>query len=110
MHIDLCGPMSEDSLGGSKHFLLIVDDFSRFMWVYFLTRKSETLLTFIYWGTHAEKESRHKVKAVRSDHGSDFTSHGFVDFCLGLGIRQELANVGTPRRMGLLMSRRIKRC
>ena len=52
VHTDLCGPMSEDSLGGSKYFMLIVDDYSRFMWVYFLTRKSETLSTFICWRTH----------------------------------------------------------
>ena len=43
VHIDLCGPMSIDSLDGSKYFMLIVDDYSRYMWVYFLTHKSETL-------------------------------------------------------------------
>ena len=37
VHTDLCGPMSEDSLGGSKYFMLIVDDYNRFMWIYFLT-------------------------------------------------------------------------
>ena len=102
VHTDLCGPMSMDSLGGSKFLMLIVDDYSRYMWVYFLTHKSETLSTFICWRSLAEKESGHKLKAVKSDHGSEFTSRGFVDFCSGLGIRQELANVGTPSENGVV--------
>lgn len=42
------------------------------------------------------------MKAVRSDHGSELTSHGFVDFCSGSGIRRELANVGTPSENGVV--------
>ena len=54
-------------------------------------------------GDHfAEKESGHKLKAVKSDHGSEFTSHGFVDFCVDSGIRRELANVGTPSESGVV--------
>ena len=30
LHIDLCGPSSIESIGGSKYILVIVDDFSRF--------------------------------------------------------------------------------
>ena len=35
LHMDLCGPMRVSSLGGKKYVLVIVDDFSRFMWVNF---------------------------------------------------------------------------
>ena len=35
IHIDLCGPSSIQSVAGSKYLLVIVDDFSRFTWVYF---------------------------------------------------------------------------
>ena len=38
LHIDLCGPSSIESIGGSKYILVIVDDFSRFTWVFFLKR------------------------------------------------------------------------
>ena len=62
--------MSKASLGGSKYFMLIVDGFSGFMWVYFLSSEFDTLATFIYWKTLDEKESSHTLKAVCSDHGS----------------------------------------
>ncbi|MCO5593844.1 hypothetical protein L7F22_047862 [Adiantum nelumboides] len=102
VHTDLCGPMFVDSLGGSKYFMLIVDDYSRFTWVYFLTHKSEALSTFICWKAHVEKESGNQVKAVRSNHGSEFTSHQFVDYCASFGIRRELSNVGTPSKNGIV--------
>ncbi|MCO5592506.1 hypothetical protein L7F22_046509 [Adiantum nelumboides] len=100
--MDLCGPMSVDSLGGSKYFMLIVDDYSRFTWVYFLTHKSEAISTFICWKAHVEKESSNQVKDVCSDHGSKFTSHQFVDYCASFGIRRELSNVGNPSKNGVV--------
>jgi hypothetical protein len=36
LHIDLFGPVAYLSIGGSKYGVVIVDDFSRFPWVFFL--------------------------------------------------------------------------
>jgi hypothetical protein len=35
LHIDLFGPVAYLNIGGSKYGLVIVDDFSRFTWVFF---------------------------------------------------------------------------
>jgi hypothetical protein len=42
LHMDLFGPVDYLSIGGSKYSLVIVDDFPRFTWVFFLQDKSET--------------------------------------------------------------------
>ncbi|GJR26533.1 integrase, catalytic region, zinc finger, CCHC-type containing protein [Tanacetum coccineum] len=42
LHMDLCGPMRTASINGKKYILVIVDDFSRYTWVYFLRSKDET--------------------------------------------------------------------
>jgi hypothetical protein len=42
LHMDLFRPVAYLSIGGSKYGLVIVDDFSRFTWVFFLQDKSET--------------------------------------------------------------------
>ncbi|KAI3729740.1 hypothetical protein L6452_18405 [Arctium lappa] len=50
LHMDLCGPMRTQSLGGKKYVLVIVDDYSRYTWVKFLRSKGETpevLITFL---------------------------------------------------------------
>ncbi|GJS21992.1 integrase, catalytic region, zinc finger, CCHC-type containing protein [Tanacetum coccineum] len=43
LHMDLCDPMRVASINGKKYILVIVDDFSRYTWVYFLHSKDETL-------------------------------------------------------------------
>ena len=41
VHIDICGTMQTRSLGGAYYFLLFTDDFTRFSWIYFLSKKSQ---------------------------------------------------------------------
>ncbi|GJV73089.1 retrovirus-related pol polyprotein from transposon TNT 1-94 [Tanacetum coccineum] len=42
LHMDLCGLMQVESINGRKYVLVIVDDYSRYTWTYFL-RDSENL-------------------------------------------------------------------
>ncbi|GJW57152.1 retrovirus-related pol polyprotein from transposon TNT 1-94 [Tanacetum coccineum] len=43
LHMDLCGPMRVASINGKRYILVIVDDYSRFIWVKFLWTKDEAL-------------------------------------------------------------------
>lgn len=43
VHADLCGQISPTTLGGCSYFLLVVDDYSRYMWVEFLRTKDQAL-------------------------------------------------------------------
>ncbi|GJX39914.1 integrase, catalytic region, zinc finger, CCHC-type containing protein [Tanacetum coccineum] len=43
LHMDLCGPMRVASIKGKKYIRVIVDDYSRYTWVYFLGTKDEAL-------------------------------------------------------------------
>jgi hypothetical protein len=36
LHMDLFGPVAYISIGGNKYDLVIIDDYSRFTWVFFL--------------------------------------------------------------------------
>ncbi|GKF09629.1 retrovirus-related pol polyprotein from transposon TNT 1-94, partial [Tanacetum coccineum] len=58
LHMDLCGPMRVESINGKKYVLVIVDDYSRYTWTYFLRSKDETpgvlidFLTLVQRGLH----------------------------------------------------------
>ena len=39
LHIDLCGTLAIESLHHKKYILVIIDDYTRFMWVFFLRLK-----------------------------------------------------------------------
>ncbi|GKC12788.1 retrovirus-related pol polyprotein from transposon TNT 1-94 [Tanacetum coccineum] len=41
IHIYLCGPMRVESINGKRYILVIIDDYSRYTWVYFLRTKDE---------------------------------------------------------------------
>ncbi|GJR32889.1 integrase, catalytic region, zinc finger, CCHC-type containing protein [Tanacetum coccineum] len=42
LYMDLCGPIRVASINGKRYILVIVDDYSRYTWVYFLLSKDET--------------------------------------------------------------------
>nr|GEW21031.1 retrovirus-related Pol polyprotein from transposon TNT 1-94 [Tanacetum cinerariifolium] len=41
LHMDLCGPMRVETVNEKKYILVVIDDYSRFIWVKFLRSKDE---------------------------------------------------------------------
>nr|GEU90937.1 retrovirus-related Pol polyprotein from transposon TNT 1-94 [Tanacetum cinerariifolium] len=46
LHMDLCGPMRVESINRKRYVLVVVDDFSRYTWVFFLRLKDEASENF----------------------------------------------------------------
>jgi hypothetical protein len=67
LHLDLFGRPSYDSLGGRKYCLDIIDDYSRYTWVHFLKKKSETQQRVIDFANEAQRQHNAKILAIRSD-------------------------------------------
>jgi len=40
------GPVKQASISGRKYLVTFIDDFSRYVWIYFMKKKSETLSKF----------------------------------------------------------------
>jgi transposase InsO family protein len=72
LHMDLFGPLAYISIGGSKYCLVIVDDYSRFTWVFFLQEKSQTQEIFKKFLRHAQNEFGLRIKKIRRDNGTEF--------------------------------------
>lgn len=53
-HLDLLGPMKTPSDSGYQYAVIVVDEFSRFTWVYFLLHKSEVFSKFIQFKMQVE--------------------------------------------------------
>eukprot|EP00253_Pinus_taeda_P013271 PITA_13271 len=64
-------------------------------------KKSETYSKFCEFKALVKKESRKKVKALRSDNGDEFISGKFKDFCSAEGIRRELIAPHNPQQNGV---------
>ena len=61
--------MAYISLGGNKYGFIIVDDYSRFAWVFFLRDKSEVQGIFKKFVRRAQNEFDVKIKRVRMTMG-----------------------------------------
>ena len=55
IHMDLLGPTKTNSLSGNHFIFILVDDFSRFTWVFFLEYKDEVFSRFHVFGRRVEK-------------------------------------------------------
>lgn len=54
VHSDVFGPVKQSSIGGMKYMVTFTDDFSKFVWVYFMKEKSETFSKFKQFKAEAE--------------------------------------------------------
>jgi hypothetical protein len=66
VHTDVWGP-ALPSVNNSKYYVSFIDDYSRYVWVYFLRSKSDVEKIFLQFQKHAETMLNTKVKSVQSD-------------------------------------------
>ena len=69
IHGDICGPIQPSIVGGRRYYFLLIDDYSRLMWVAFLKEKSGAFQHFKIFKNLGEVESEEKVKCFRIDRG-----------------------------------------
>nr|GEZ90381.1 putative ribonuclease H-like domain-containing protein [Tanacetum cinerariifolium] len=102
LHMDLFGPTSVRSINKKYYCLVIIDEYTRFSWVYFLEHKSDTFLILKNFITLMENQFNHKVKAIRCDNGTEFKNANLIEFCGSKGIRQDYSNARTPQQNGVV--------
>jgi transposase InsO family protein len=102
LHMDLFGPIAYISIDGSKYYLVIVDDYSRFTWVFFLQEKSQTQDTLKGFLRRAQNEFELRIKKIRSDNGIEFKNSQIEGFLEEEGIKHEFSSPYTPQQNGVV--------
>ncbi|KAK1670539.1 hypothetical protein QYE76_058698 [Lolium multiflorum] len=98
LHLDLFGPSHYDTLGGSKYGLVIVDDYSRYSWVFLLKSKDETYKEFIIFAKKAQRMYEAEIKVIRTDNGTKFKNYTMQEFVDDEGIKHEFSAPYTPQQ------------
>jgi transposase InsO family protein len=98
LHMDLFGPIAYISIGGSKYCLVIVDDYSRLTWVFFLQEKTQIQETLNKFLRRAQNEFGLRIKKIRSDNGTEFKSSQIEGFLEEEGIKHEFSSPYTPQQ------------
>jgi transposase InsO family protein len=80
IHMDLFGPIAYISIDGNKYDLAIIDDYSRFTWMFFWQDKSKTQEVLKKFLKRAQNEFDAKVKRIRSDNDTEFKNTKVEDY------------------------------
>ncbi|WVZ02380.1 hypothetical protein V8G54_023186 [Vigna mungo] len=75
LHMDIWGPCFTSSMHGHKFFLTIVDDDTRFTWIFPMTNKVETRQLIVNFIAFAENQFNSHVQIIRTDNGVEFSMH-----------------------------------
>jgi hypothetical protein len=102
LNMDLFGPVAYLSIDGSKYCLVIVDDYSRFTWVFFLQEKSQTQETLKGFLRRTQNEFGLGIKKIRSDNGMEFKNSQIEGFLEDKGIKHEFSSPYTPQQNGVV--------
>jgi transposase InsO family protein len=108
VHTDVMGPFPVNSRGGARYLVTFVDDYSGYVWVEFLERKSEVFdkikqfvvkhstsqckVDGVVWGCD--------VQQLRSDNGGEYRNRRLTTFCKTMGITQQFSEPYTPEQNG----------
>ncbi|KAJ1692656.1 hypothetical protein LUZ63_009354 [Rhynchospora breviuscula] len=90
------------SLSKKRYVYVVVDDYSRFNWVFFLAHKEEAFDYFVKFSNRVENEKGLKISRIRSDHGREFENAKFDELCIEKGYKQEFSAPRTPQQNGVV--------
>ncbi|GJU80457.1 copia protein [Tanacetum coccineum] len=103
--MNLCGPTRVALINGKKYILMIVDDYSRYTWVYFLHSKDETPEIIKKCIAQAQLNYKAKFCKIHTDNGIEFKNATLEAHYEKLGIMQQFSTTQTPQQNGVVERR-----
>nr|GEX58964.1 putative ribonuclease H-like domain-containing protein [Tanacetum cinerariifolium] len=101
LHMDLFAPTFVKILMKKMYCVVVIDDYNRFTWVFFLATKVETSCILKSFITRIENLVDHKVKVIKCDNGNEFKNREMNQFCEMKGIMRQFSVSRTPQQNGV---------
>ncbi|PKU66399.1 Retrovirus-related Pol polyprotein from transposon TNT 1-94 [Dendrobium catenatum] len=101
IHSDVWGPAPSASASGLLYYVIFVDDYSRFTWLFPMYHKSDVYPIFTMFKTNIENYTSRKIKCLRTDGGGEYMSKQFTTFLQHHGIQHQVSCPHTPEQNGV---------
>lgn len=105
LHMDLFGPILAMSLGGMKYTLVIIDYYSRYIWIIFLKTNYQTSPHLINTLKHLQNEKSSTIYRIRNEQGMYFANISLKTYLDDFGIKHEFLAARWPQQNGVVERR-----
>jgi hypothetical protein len=105
IHSNIFGLMNVRARHGENYFIIFIDDFTLFGYVYLISHKFKALDCFIRYTNLVENKLSTKIKALRTDRGRNYLSEQFNFFYDEKSIARQLTIPYTPQQNGVAEKR-----
>ena len=99
-HSDVWGPSSVSSIGGSRYFVVFVDDYSRYSWIFNMKHHSELLQVYSNFTKMVETQFSKRIKIFQSDNALEYIQYAFQVVLHSYDTIHQLTCPGTSQQNG----------
>ena len=100
LHSDVWGSAPLSSMSGFRYYVLFVDDYSRYSWLFPIQCKSDVFTVFLSSKLQIENMLSLKIKCFQSIGGKEFVNNKFKHLFYECGIVHQLSCPRTPEQNG----------
>ena len=101
IHSDLCEMNGLLTRGGKRYFMTLIEDATRYCYIYLLKTKDEAFHYFKNFKAEVENQIERKIKRLRDDLGGEYISNEFSQFCAEHDIIHEVTPPYSPQSNGV---------
>ena len=77
IHSNVWGPSFVSSIDGSRYFVVFVDDYSRYSWIFHMKHHFELLQVYSNFAKMVETQFSKRIKNFQSDNTLEYTQYAF---------------------------------
>ena len=100
IHSDVWGPSPVASIGGSRYFVVFINDYSRYSWIFPMKSRSEILPIYSNFAKMVETQFSKRIKTFHSDNALEYTQYAFQALLHSYGTVHHLTCPGTSQQNG----------
>ncbi|KAL0545170.1 hypothetical protein IC582_020316 [Cucumis melo] len=80
IHSDIWGPAPCTTVNGYRYFVLFIDDYSRFTWIYFLKNRSSLYQIYVDFATIVQTQFSSTIKILPTDNAMEYKDSRLLSF------------------------------